>query len=535
MAIVVELEQQKDNQPMLLQQTEIQEVGQGQRLSACAKFRRDVLRPDTFAYKAREWVLFFLTCYDAMMLPFPAFFVKEAALIVVMLNLLVDVIFIINIILNFWTCFRNSYGQIVSERKVIRARYKHGWFILDVVSCFPSELLFMFISKFEKYAGLFRLTRMLRLGRLWRSTVSFVTSKNNVLKVVRNLLYFIFFCHWMGGIFFFAGQVQTESNIYTGNRWTVEANIANADLPTQYLTSLYFSVVTCMSVGYGDIKPHTNSEKILSLMFICSGSVFYAVILSNVSIALSAMAHLKTAHNNALAQLHRASDFMKVDSEVQHKMSQKMIEFYTVTKGLDLDTQIKALPTRLQIDFLMKIRAHIVQEFTWFKFAPTHALEFIVRCLRNTVYASDDKICGQDEVSGLAGWVCNGSASKGRISGRGGEHFDVKEVFVAGCDFGFKNLLTHKPRTTELRAMTVCEIAALRRHDLHEIYHRFPTIFIKLGRALDDTSDHQSSNDLMNQKLEEMENHQLILDKNLDAIFDKLNIKIPDQDSLKPL
>jgi hypothetical protein len=62
----------------------------------------------------------------------------------------------------------------------------------------------------------------------------------------------------------------------------VHQNLEEADLSTQLINCIYFSVVTLMTVGYGDILPRTNTEKFFSICTIIAGAIFYAVRFGNV-------------------------------------------------------------------------------------------------------------------------------------------------------------------------------------------------------------------------------------------------------------
>jgi len=133
--------------------------------------------------------------------------------------------------------------------------YFKGEFWLDVIACFPIDLFLVGATgTVASSRGLFRLPRMLRLHRFWSAKITLVMSKNFKILIIRNLVYFCLFCHWMGGLFFYVGQSQKYGNIYTGQPWVVAANISNADATTKVVTSFYYAVVTSMSVGYGDIR-----------------------------------------------------------------------------------------------------------------------------------------------------------------------------------------------------------------------------------------------------------------------------------------
>ena len=53
---------------------------------------------------------------------------------------IVDVVFFIDIVLNFHTTYVGSGGEVVSDPKVIRFNYLKSWFVIDLLSCLPYDV-----------------------------------------------------------------------------------------------------------------------------------------------------------------------------------------------------------------------------------------------------------------------------------------------------------------------------------------------------------------------------------------------------------
>lgn len=123
------------------------------------------------AFKAIwDWIILCLTFYTAIMVPFNVAFKNktsdDVSLLVldrwVMFDILVfiftietiffflllplfyssivDVIFFIDIVLNFHTTFVGPGGEVVSDPKIIRMNYLKSWFIIDLLSCLPYDI-----------------------------------------------------------------------------------------------------------------------------------------------------------------------------------------------------------------------------------------------------------------------------------------------------------------------------------------------------------------------------------------------------------
>ena len=57
-----------------------------------------------------------------------------------MVDSIVDVIFFIDIVLNFHTTYVGPGGEVVSDPAVIRVNYLKSWFIIDLLSCLPYDV-----------------------------------------------------------------------------------------------------------------------------------------------------------------------------------------------------------------------------------------------------------------------------------------------------------------------------------------------------------------------------------------------------------
>jgi potassium voltage-gated channel Eag-related subfamily H protein 5 len=52
----------------------------------------------------------------------------------------VDVVFFIDILLNFHTTFVGPGGEVVSDPTIIRRNYFKTWFVIDLLSCLPYDV-----------------------------------------------------------------------------------------------------------------------------------------------------------------------------------------------------------------------------------------------------------------------------------------------------------------------------------------------------------------------------------------------------------
>ena len=93
-----------------------------------------------------------------------------------------DVIFFIDIVLNFHTTFVGPGGEVVSDPKVIRMNYLKSWFIIDLLSCLPYDVFNAFDHD-EDVSWLDFLSRLIYYCRL-AFPLSFTQINNQLIQFI---------------------------------------------------------------------------------------------------------------------------------------------------------------------------------------------------------------------------------------------------------------------------------------------------------------------------------------------------------------
>ncbi|GFS22475.1 potassium voltage-gated channel subfamily H member 8 [Elysia marginata] len=108
-----------------------------------------------------DWLILLCTVYIAIMVPFNAAFRKFAFRKsgrfreFMYIDAGVEVLFAIDIVLNFRTTYLNKSGQVVYESRLIAMNYISGWFLLDLLAAIPFDLLYAFSVHTVSVSGVF--------------------------------------------------------------------------------------------------------------------------------------------------------------------------------------------------------------------------------------------------------------------------------------------------------------------------------------------------------------------------------------------
>lgn len=134
--------------------------------------------PDSNFAKWWDVAQFVALLYIVFVIPLRIGFAEEVPLLsaAFIIDLIIDVYFIIDIYINFNTAIWLESGELETNIRVVRKRYLKGWFALDFLSSFPLTY-FLLIGRLiagdtrgEKngYQRLLRLAKVARLSRFKR-------------------------------------------------------------------------------------------------------------------------------------------------------------------------------------------------------------------------------------------------------------------------------------------------------------------------------------------------------------------------------
>ena len=145
-------------------------------------------------------------------------------------NRLIDVVFATDQVLCFFTAYyaEHSYGnQIVTDLPSIRAHYLKTWFLCDLVSWLPFDILAVLQNKGDDACGegntqgaqlrALRLVRMLRLMKLMRVAKAsriygkleeHIALRHAYLSLVKFITLLLFTAHWLACLWVLVAEIQ---------------------------------------------------------------------------------------------------------------------------------------------------------------------------------------------------------------------------------------------------------------------------------------------------------------------------------------
>lgn len=451
-----------------------------------------------------DWVVLFLVMYTAIITPYMAAFVltrdtKREALNenpetrvnhgpisiaddpLVIVDYIVDVMFIIDIFINFRTTFVDSNDEVVSDPCRVAVNYMKGWFVVDLLAAIPFELLIMIgnTDQTTTLIGLLKTARLLRLVRVARKLDRY--SEYGTALLLLLMFGFALVAHWLACMWYAIGNFERPGENSLG--WLTQLGDAThmpyndsipdsgPDLQTKYLTALYFTLSSLTSVGFGNVSANTNGEKVFTILIMFLGALMHAVIFGNVTAIIqrlySGMAH----YHATMRKVREFIRFYQIPSPLRQRLEDYSQYDYSYTNGIDMNEVLRNFPEGLQADICLHLNRHLLSSNPAFRGTSPGCLRSLsLKILTTHCPPGDYIIHTGDEISNLY-WI-----------GRGTVEIILNETIIAilgkgdsfGENFGFTAVrMTGKARAS-VRALTYCDLHSISRDNLLYIMRAYP-------------------------------------------------------------
>nr|XP_056713169.1 potassium voltage-gated channel subfamily H member 2 [Euleptes europaea] len=436
-----------------------------------------------------DWLILLLVIYTAIFTPYSAAFLLNdedevqrrayscyscSPLNVV--DLIVDIMFIIDILINFRTTYVNSNEEVVSHPAKIAIHYFKGWFLIDMVAAIPFDLL-IFGSGSEETTtliGLLKTARLLRLVRVARKLDRYSEYGAAVLFLL--MCTFALIAHWLACIWYAIGNVEGETIGWLhslGSQIGKPFNDTNPhhgpSIKDKYVTALYFTFSSLTSVGFGNVSPNTNPEKIFSICVMLIGSLMYASIFGNVSAIIQRLYSGTARYHTQMLRVREFIRFHQIPNPLRQRLEEYFQHAWSYTNGIDMNAVLKGFPECLQADICLHLNRTLLQNCKPFKGASKGCLRALAMKFKTTHAPPGDTLVHAGDVLTALYFISRGSIEILRG--------DVVVAILGKNDiFGEPLNLYARPgkSNADVRALTYCDLHKIHREDLLEVLDMYP-------------------------------------------------------------
>ncbi|KAM9458210.1 voltage-gated inwardly rectifying potassium channel KCNH2-like isoform 1-T2 [Salvelinus alpinus] len=436
-----------------------------------------------------DWVILLLVIYTAIFTPYSATFLlsdqEEAAMQTCgycsplnVVDLIVDIMFIVDIVINFRTTYVNTNDEVVSQSQRIAVHYFKGWFLIDMVAAIPFDLLiYRSGEETTTLIGLLKTARLLRLVRVARKLDRYSEYGAAVLFLL--MCTFALIAHWLACIWYAIGNVERAGAARIGWLDSLGDQLGkpyNQTIPgsgpsirDKYVTALYFTFSSLTSVGFGNVSPNTNSEKIFSICVMLIGSLMYASIFGNVSAIIQRLYSGTARYHTQMLRVREFIRFHQIPNPLRQRLEEYFQHAWSYTNGIDMNAVLKGFPECLQADICLHLNRTLLQNCKAFKGSTKGCLRALAMRFKTTHAPPGDTLVHVGDVISALYFISRGSIEILRG--------DVVVAILGKNDiFGEPINLYACPgkSNADVRALTYCDLHKIHREDMLEVLDMYP-------------------------------------------------------------
>ncbi|MDT0552098.1 ion transporter [Urechidicola vernalis] len=420
-----------------------------------------------------RWDIFIsiLIVLSIIIIPFQLAFIHEVDLTGSILIYAIDLFFILAIVINRRTSYRFA-GEEITDKRQINTRYKRKDFVFDLFAALPLEIIFILVPEvgFQEISLVlwFRLIRLIRIRQLfiifkrWQRLYSINPGFLRIAKFfsVIMLLSHIIACGWYLSAFL---------SKFPEKSWAVLENIHISDVFTQYVRSIYWTITTMTSVGYGDIVPHLNYEYIFSIIAMLIGASTYAFIIGNIASLISSLDAQKSNYWNNLDSLKLYLKQRGVSRNVNSRV-QNFYEYRWVHhRGINEDVLLNNLPEPFRLEVMQELTKELLEEVPMFKYCSRQLKNVLILALHAETFNPGSFISRTGDNGNEIVFI-----SKGIIQVVNEPTGDIYCELESGEYFGNLSIVLQEKRTAAIRTKTFCETFILDSNTFYTIKKSFP-------------------------------------------------------------
>ncbi|XP_070704334.1 potassium voltage-gated channel subfamily H member 4a [Pempheris klunzingeri] len=454
---------------------------------AAVKKSRFILLHYSVSKALWDWLILLATFYVAVAVPYDICFVSHegsdphtpVSRSTMASDIAVEMLFILDIILNFRTTYVSQSGQVVYDTRSIYLHYCTTWFFVDLIAALPFDLLYAFNITVTSLVHLLKTVRLLRLLRLLQKLDRYSQYSAVVLTLLMSV--FALLAHWMACVWYVIGRKEIESSdpVTWDIGWLQElgkrletpyinSTMGGPSMPSAYIASLYFTLSSLTSVGFGNVCANTDAEKIFSICIMLMGALMHAVVFGNVTAIIQRMYSRRSLYHTRMKDL---KDFIRVH-RLPQQLKQRMLEYFqatwSVNNGINANELLHDFPDELRADIAMHLNKDILQ-LPVFERASRGCLRSLSLHIKTSFCAPGEYLIRHGDALQANYFVCSGSLEVLKdgmvlaILGKG----DLIGADLPGHDQVIKT-------NADVKALTYCDLQYISVKALREVLGLYP-------------------------------------------------------------
>ncbi|KAK6639857.1 Potassium voltage-gated channel subfamily H member 6 [Polyplax serrata] len=338
--------------------------------------------------------------------------------------------------------------------------------------------------------GLLKTARLLRLVRVARKIDRYSEYGAAVLLLL--MATFALIAHWLACIWYAIANAERSTLKHKVGWLDILANdthqfyqpnnTGGPSIKSKYITALYFTFSSLTSVGFGNVAPNTDTEKIFTICVMLAGSLMYASIFGNVSAIIQRLYSGTARYHTQMLKVREFIRFHQIPNPLRQRLEEYFQHAWTYTNGIDMNSVLKGFPECLQADICLHLNRNLLANCSAFDGASPGCLRALSLKFKTTHAPPGDTLVHKGDVLTHLHFISRGSIEILKD--------DIVMAILGKDDIFGENPCVYSTigkSSSNVRALTYCDLHRIHRDDLLEVLSLYPEFYNSFSRNLEIT------------------------------------------------
>ena len=442
-----------------------------------------IFRPNTLPLCVWSSLYLVLMLYTALIMPFRMAYYNTAEQEGwLTLEIAINAVFALDILVTLNTGYFDAEGTVVMDRRAIVKNYVTSWLAVDLLACLPFAIYHYSICSALRLVRLLRLYRLLYFARVFstmgpfRSRLisrlqEFVSFKLSSVRALLVAVVFVLSLHLMSCLWFFVARLEEPAR----ETWVVRGNLQDCAVREQYVNSLYWAMATLATVGYGDIIPVSETEKIVTLVWMLLGVCFFSFAVSYLTNLLGQLNVKDAVLNDKLSAIEEFSEEAHLSGDLRFRLRHaiRFSTLHTSFAGQIKRGLFSELPRALRFEVAMSMHQGAIKEIPFFAERDQAFVAAVAPFLNTLRVEPSTPIYSENDYADEVYFIWKGACAVMY------EHLAMKKLHK-GAYFGEIEVIYMCPRKNTVQAMLRSDLLFMNKKVLTLIQTEFSAVYEEL-------------------------------------------------------
>ena len=428
--------------------------------------------PDDTFKTIWDGIIMIVMVYTISITPYRVAFVEADAIEWESIDYGIDIIFGLDVIFNCLMAFTHEETLIISRCKIISV-YAKSWMLPDILSSLPYQLIvdnshWSAFIRLSKLPRLYRLIKIIKLVRL----VKILKNRNQIMKIfqcfsklsvgMERLMYFLIcfltICHLIACILYFVSSFNND-NV---NNWVFRYGIIDETIEEKYLASVYWTVTTLCTIGYGDILPASDIERGVVIFVELAGVFIYSYTIGTITSLMAEMDKRQSKLDAKISVLQELTKKYNISKKFYEKLK-SALEYNQSMINRERAEMISYLPKKLAMQLNIVMNKALIDKNKFFRGKQLKFVTSVIDYLKPLKVKPREIIFRKGEFTEEMFFIKVGEVLLYEL------HLEIDiiyETLTEGDYFGDVEIFLSDVRETSAKASKISELYTLSREDL---------------------------------------------------------------------